>query len=87
VQTSPGCSRRIVNFSIADFRAVIQIYPHLKIFSIARFGTPQARIAKRLGRALITLESHLAEKATFPHPLNAELRNSFTVSRVAEKYG
>ena len=52
-----------------------------------RFGTPQDRIAKRLGIPGTALESHLPKMAELPFSANADLSRGFTVSQVAQKHG
>jgi len=53
-------------FFIADLRAIVQMDLDLKIFRMMRLGIPQERIAKRLGLARTTMESHLTKLATLP---------------------
>ena len=46
---------------VSPYRAAIQMDLGLKIFHIARLGTPQERVTKRLGEARETIKDHLAE--------------------------
>jgi len=42
---------------------------------------------KRLGKAREKIRDHLADLATLPNPLNADLSRCFTVLQAAEKHG
>ena len=58
----------------------------LKIFRMDRLGIPQERIARRLGIARTTLETHLTKMPELANSSNADLSRGFTVPQVTEKH-
>jgi ParB/RepB/Spo0J family partition protein len=81
-----GRSRQTVDSYIADLRAVTQMGLDIKIFRMNRLGTPQDRIAKRLGLIRTSLHHHLSKMPVLANSTNADLSRGFTVSQVAEKH-
>lgn len=68
-----GRSRRTVDSYVADLRAVVEMDLKLKLFHMNRLGTPQDRIAKRLGAAQASIHNHLLKMATLPNLINSDL--------------
>lgn len=82
-----GRSRQTVDSYIADLRAATQLSLDIKIFRMDRLGTPQDRIAKRLGQVRETIRNHLAKMPELANQPKADLSKGFTVPQVAEKHG
>lgn len=73
---------------IADLRAATQLLGlDIKIFRLDRLGTPQDRIAKRLGLVRTSLHYHLSKMPVLANSTNTDLSRGFTVAQVAEKHG